>query len=154
MARRHNAKGRSYEGVVPPGKTFYAMRHDIADSDAYRSLGGAAHKVYHLIRRRLDQRPMFFNNGLLALSAEDARRTLQIGKATAIRAFNELIEHGLIRRTKRGSFGDRMASTYALTDMRTVQGGAPTDDWKHWKNRTLVPSVVELGTEMDRHANY
>jgi hypothetical protein len=68
---------------------FYAM----ARSLAFRSLSGAALKVFLEVRTRFNGG----NNGELSLSLDEAARLLGIGKGTAQRAFAELQEKGFLR---------------------------------------------------------
>lgn len=150
MARKHNAKGRtSYSGVVPPGTRFYIMRHDIVKSDAWRSLGGAACKVYAELRCRLDSRPAFNNNGRISLGIDEAARLLGLGNATVHRAFGELIDKGLLRRTMHGSFHARLASTYAFTDLADASGSKPTNEWRGWKRKSSLLAGIEFPSEAE-----
>src|SRR5215469_15568591 len=81
---------------------FYAM----ARSLAFRSLSGAALKVFLEVRTRFNG----CNNGDLSLSLDEAARLLGIGKGTAQRALAELTEKGFIAMTKKGQWYGRRAS--------------------------------------------
>ena len=120
--RRVNTKGRNeYEQYT---KLSYRMLR----SDAFRSLSGGALKVYLELRYRFNGG----NNGRLTLAMDEAARLLGIGKATAVRAFAELIEKGFITLVKRGQWYGRMASEYAVTD-KPIDGQQPTNEWKNWR---------------------
>lgn len=122
--RRVNATGRNEtEQFVPIG---YAM----AQSAAFRSLGGNALKVWVELRSRFNG----MNNGKLTLSLDEAARTLGIGKATAQRAFSELEAKGFIKTTRIGQWYGRLATEYAVTD-RPLNGHLASHDWKRWREK-------------------
>ncbi len=117
--RKVNATGRNdTEQYVP-------IPYTMARHPAWRSLSGAAVKVWVELRSRFNGR----NNGDLSLSLDEAARLLGIGKATAQRAFAELETKGFIKMTKRGQWYGRMATTWTVTD-RSFQGHPPTRDWQ------------------------
>lgn len=107
-------------------------------SPAWRSLGGAAIKVF------LELRSRFYgsNNGKIILSYEDASKTLGLGKATIRRAFDELQEKGFIKLIKKGFWYGRMANEWAVTE-KSYQGHLPTNDWKRWRPKTKGGSKSE-----------
>jgi biotin operon repressor len=156
--RRVDLKGRS------EGKSqYFALSYRMLHSEAWRTLGGAAIKVYGELRSRFNG----FNNGKLFLSLEEAAGLLELGKATVMRAFTELEEKGFIVRTRRGSWYGRQASEWAVTDQE-LGGQQPTNAWKHWRppgparpsvlrwtektkrGSGMDPSAVATGAEMDR----
>ena len=101
-------------------------------SDAWRSLSGAAVKVWLELHTRFNGG----KNGALHLSLNEASVALGIGKATAQKAFAELEEKGFLVRTKVGSWYHRQASEYRLTTkpMHFVRGKeAPTNEWRNWR---------------------
>jgi hypothetical protein len=120
--RRANATGRNETEQYLP--ISYAM----AQSPAWRSLSGAALKVWVELRCRFNGR----NNGQLSLSWDEAARLLGLGKGTVGHAFAELQEKGFIVMTKRGQWYGRLATTWAVTD-KSYQGHAPSRAWNHWK---------------------
>lgn len=125
--RRHkkpNATGRN-EG----GEQFVPLGYPMLRSLAWRSLSGAAIKVWLEIRSRYDGA----NNGKLSLSQDEGARLLGIGKATVARAFAELEAKGFVVLTRRGVWYGRRASEYATTD-RSVNGHLPTHAWKQWRS--------------------
>jgi hypothetical protein len=121
--RRPDATGRSAEPAQ-----YVNVSYRFLQSDAWRSLGGAAVKVYWELRARFNGG----NNGQLHLSLEEAAALLSLGKATILRALQELEAKGFIRLAKRGQWYGRRASEYAVTD-REVDGAPATNDWKDWR---------------------
>jgi hypothetical protein len=122
---RPNAKGRN------DTEQYFKIPYAMARSPAFRSLGGAALKVWIELRSRYNGR----NNGDLSLSLDEGARLLSIGKATVQRAFSELESKGFIKLTKRGQWYGRMATTWAVTD-RPYKGTLATRDWNNWKPET------------------
>ena len=116
---RVNAKGRN------EGEQYIPLPYPMVRSPAWRSLSGAAVKVWVELRSRFNGR----NNGDLSLSMDEAARLLGIGKATVQRALAELEAKGFLRMTKRGHWYGRLATTWAVTD-RSHQGHPPTRDWR------------------------
>lgn len=102
----------------------------------FRSLGGAALKVFLELRCRYVVRGdgRTDNNGELRLPLDEAARLLGLGKATIVRAFEELEAKGFIAKTEQGEWYGRKATQYRTTD-RSYRGAPPTKDWQ----RTTVP---------------
>jgi Fic family protein len=82
------------------GGQYFNVDFPMAHSDAWRSLSGAAAKVWVELRTRYHGN----NNGQLRLSLEDGARVLGLGKSTARRALLELEAKGFIRKTRQGQF--------------------------------------------------
>lgn len=137
--RRVNATGRS-EGDGQWVPLSYSLLH----SPAWRSLSGAAAKVFLELRSRFNGG----NNGKLILSLENAADCLGIGKATVQRALAELVAKGFVIRTRLGNWYGRLASTWAVTD-KGVDGSPPTNAWKQWRP---APEKTERGSNMDPSA--
>lgn len=121
--RRYNATGRS-EG----GEQFLALAYGCLNSPAWRSLSGAAVKVYLEIRSRYNGH----NNGKISLSLEEGAKLLGLGKATVARALAELQEKGFLVLRKQGHWYGRKASEYEVTD-RPRDGYPATHAWKAWQ---------------------
>ncbi len=121
--KRPNATGRN-ETVQ-----YFSVSYAMAQSPAWRSLSGAALKVWVELRCRFNGR----NNGQLSLSWDEAARLLGLGKGTVGRAFAELEAKGFIKMTKRGQWYGRRATTWAVTD-KSYQGHLAAHAWKHWKS--------------------
>jgi hypothetical protein len=111
-----------------PEDQYFGLFYPMARSPAFRSLSGAALKVFIELRTRFNG----CNNGDLSLSLDEAARLLGIGKATAQRAFAELAEKGFIAMTKKGQWYGRRATTWRATD-KGCNGELPTNDWKRWQ---------------------
>ena len=120
---RVNAKGRNKgEGQ------YINLPYELLNSEAWRTLGGAAIKVFFELRTRFHGG----NNGKLHLSLQEAADLLGLGKATVLRAFGQLEERGLVVCTKRGHWYGRRASEWAVFD-RGVDGSPPSYAWKQWR---------------------
>ena len=134
-ARKPNAAGRN------DTEQYLPISYVMANSPAFRSLSGAALKVWVELRTRFNGR----NNGRLTLSWDEAARILHMGKSTIGRAFEELEEKGFIAMTKRGHWYGRMASEWAVTD-KPLDGHLATRAWKNWRpqskpiNSSSVPT--------------
>lgn len=134
--RRANATGRN------EGEQYAALSYPFLRSPAWRSLSGAAVKVWLELRTRYAGA----NNGRLTLSLDEAARVLGLGKASVGRALSELREKGLIVQTRKGQWYGRLASEWAVTD-KSVDGAPPTNAWRQWQpSRTVRPSD-RIGTE-------
>ncbi len=138
-----NAKGRRKgEGQ------FWKLRYDLIKSDAFRSLQGNSVKVLIELRGRFNGA----NNGKLYLSYQEAADLLGMSKSSVKRAFEELLEKGLVRREKDGHWYGRQAAEYSTTfDAR--DGHLKTDDWRNWKkplkqkNKKTVPKRNSNGAD-------
>ena len=138
--RQQDRKGRSTRE-----EQYIALPYNKVRSDAFRSLNGAAVKVY----LELHSRFWGGNNGELSLSLEEGARLLGMGKSTVKRALEELEEKGFIEMMRRGQFVGRQASEYRLTGQR-YQGHLATRDWVGWKpgmpiNSEHGPEVAHIG---------
>ena len=80
------------------GRYVRLMEYMLA-SEAWRSLDPVARSLYVEIARRY--RGPNSNNGKLPYSVREAAAALSVGRSTAGRAFNLLIERGFIRVSKR-----------------------------------------------------
>jgi hypothetical protein len=88
----------------------------------------------------------------------DYGKLLGLGKATVMRALEELEEKGFIAMTRRGHFYCRRASEYRLTGQPTDRNPA-TRDWENWtpdgsenseRGSDTDPSVVVMGPFQNR----
>lgn len=121
----------------------------MARSEAWRSLGGAAIKVWIELHTRFHGG----NNGKLNLSLDEAARALRLGKATVDRALTELIEKGFLVRTRKGQWFGRKASLFALTN-KSCDGRPATNEWMRWvpkpggsRRRQKLAILMELSEE-------
>lgn len=122
--RRHDKTGRS-RGEHQYAKVFYPF----LQSDAYRSLSGAAGKVFWELRSRYNGS----NNGQIRLSQQEAADLLRMSKSTAGRAFDELEQKGFIIKTRQGMFHKHLSSEYATTDL-SFRGMPASNDWREWQD--------------------
>lgn len=100
-------------------------------SEAWRSMSGAALKVYFELHTRYNGG----NNGKLTLSYAEAAEALGMGKATVKRAYEELVEHGLLAMQKEGNWYHRRAHEWRLTTkpMQGAKGKVPaTNEWRNF----------------------
>ncbi len=123
---RSNRTGRS-----KGGGQFVPIPHTMVRSDAWRSLSGAAAKVYIELRARYNGA----NNGDLSLSYREAADYLGLGKTSVKRAFDELQGKGFIVKTSQGHWYERKAATWAATDKPVNHPSAApaTNAWKEWR---------------------
>lgn len=118
-----NAMGRSKSDIQ-----HFPLTYQMAKSAAWRSLSPAAVKVYIELRCRFHGH----NNGEITLSMDEGAALLHMSKSTVKRALEELKDKGFIKRTRRGQWLGRIASTYAVTNVR-LNGNEATNDWKAWR---------------------
>ncbi len=124
---KHDARGRSKN----PEGAFFALPYSVVRHPVFRSLSGAALKVFIELRCRYTVRGdgRTENNGELRLPLDEAARILGMGKATVARAFEELEAKGFIVKTEQGQWYGRKATQYRVTD-RPYKGAPPTKDWQ------------------------
>jgi hypothetical protein len=79
-------KPRAYKKAMSLGEQYLGIGDPMARSEVFRSLSGAALKVWIELRCRYDGK----NNGRLSLSWDEAARLLGLSKSTVGRAFDEL----------------------------------------------------------------
>jgi len=114
-----------------PEGPYFPLPYSVARHPAFRSLSGAALKIFIELRCRFIVRGdgISENNGELRLPLDEAARLLTLGKATVKRAFDELEAKGFIVKTTQGHWYGRKATQYRTTD-RPYQGAPPTKDWQ------------------------
>lgn len=122
---KSNAKGRSKTS------RFVQMDHKILYSPAYRGLSTNARALL------IELIGLFngINNGSLFLSTRDAERLLGVTNDETIRkAFYELVSHGLVQATERGSFSRKAphATAWRLTFLHAFDR-APTNEHRNWR---------------------
>ena len=124
---RHNSKGRSRN---PEGQ-YFLLPYSLVRHPMFRSLSGAALKVFLELRCRYSMRGdgRADNNGELRLPLDEAAKLLGMGKATVKRAFEELEAKGFVVKTEQGQWYGRKATQYRTTD-RPYRGARETKDWQ------------------------
>lgn len=122
---------------MKPGKrtrhSFIMVRHDIYDSDAFQSLSPVARCVWMEIVRRYKGH----NNGKIILSCREVSLRLRVSKDTASRAFNELIDVGLVSIARHGAFHVKIsvAREWKLNH-ESCDNRPPTNEWRKFKIRS------------------
>lgn len=114
---------------------YVNMPYPMLKSDAWRSLSGAAVKVWFELHTRFNGG----NNGNVRLSMNEAVKALSMSKGTAQRAFKELEEKGFISLQISGNWYHRKAHEWRLTTKRVqaLKGvEVATNDWKDWRQKT------------------
>ena len=106
------------------------VRHDIVRSPAYSTLSPAARAIWIELLCRFRG----YNNGEIPLSCREAQQLVNVGKNTAARGFQELMERGLIRIGQESGFSmkSRLARRWILTH-EPLNDQPPTCDWRNWK---------------------
>jgi DNA-binding transcriptional MocR family regulator len=119
--------------------------HFMMNTAAWKSLDSNARAIYvHMAMRYAGPGS---NNGRLAYSVREAASELRIGKSTASRALNALIERGFLVVARRGAFSlkERHATEFRLTEFPSdVDGSLSTKDFATWS-----PDKSKIGTSSD-----
>ncbi|MCZ4258140.1 helix-turn-helix domain-containing protein [Sulfitobacter sp. G21635-S1] len=113
---------------------FAPLTYAMLKSDAWRSLSGAAVRVYLELHTRFNGS----NNGAVRLSYAEASKALGIGKATVQRAFDDLQAKGFLVLERGGNWYHRQAHEWRLTakPVQKAKGReAPTNDWRLWREK-------------------
>lgn len=129
------AKGTQHKGKRSEDGQYVLMPYAHLKSPAWRSLSGAAVKVWFELHTRYNGG----NNGNVRLSMNEAVNALCIGKGTAQRAFQELQDKGFIALQNPGNWYHRRAHEWRITTKRmdTPKGQvAPTNEWRAWTAKT------------------
>lgn len=146
MARKGRKLGRpvNQTGRSKGDGQYAQLSYDMLHSLAWRSLSGAAVKVWLELRTRFHGT----NNGALIFSLDEASRLLSLGKTTVQRALAELQDKGFVICTRKGQWYGRLASTWATTE-KSINGALATNAWKTWRpNPATVGSRVHKKTEI------
>jgi DNA-binding transcriptional MocR family regulator len=108
--RREYHKTRRIKG------RYVALQEYMLDSMAWQSLDGNCRALYVELARRY--RGPNSNNGKIPYSVREAAKALHIGRSTAQRCFDRLIELGFIKVSKQSGFNikGRVATEWLLTE--------------------------------------
>ena len=98
------------------------------ENTAWRSLNGNSIKIYLEICRRYNGS----NNGNISFSYNEGVDLFGMGKSTISRSLKQLELFGFIKRNKVGTFLEKKATSYFITNERTDHT-PPTYDWKNFK---------------------
>ena len=137
--RRPYHKGQRTKG------RYVALPEYMLNSIAWQSLDGNCRALYVEVARRY--RGPNSNNGRIPYGVREAAKGLHIGRSTAQRCFDRLIETGFLRIGNRSGFNmkGRTATEWLLTefaDDTTATMAVPTKDFMKWtgpKIQTTVP---------------
>ena len=125
MSKYKKAKGRN------KGSRHIQLWENMHESEAWRSLSLAARCVWLEVMKRFRGS----NNGDIPLSCREAAEYCLIGKSTAKRAFDELIEKGFLKIGMYSSFTyKKKRSRRWIITHYPYDDKAPTNEWKKWKN--------------------
>jgi hypothetical protein len=135
-----------------PRGRFVSLYEDMTKSAAWESLDGNAKALYVDIAARYNGK----NNGKISFSAREAALVLHVVKDTAARAFNNLIDRGLIEVAKRSGFnvkgGQGRATEYRLTEYACDVTGQPaTYRFKTWRRGKNGKDSFRREKEVDEH---
>jgi hypothetical protein len=131
MTSRYRRVGR----VHPDKGRYVRLPEYMLASAAWQALDGNCRSLYIELARRY--RGPNSNNGKIPYSVREAAAALHIGRSTAQRCFERLIELGFIRVSKRSGFNlkGRVATEWLLTefpdDTSSVTAFA-TKDFMKW----------------------
>ena len=120
MAKKPYSKGGSTESHI-------RITDDVLNSPAYLDLKPTARAL--LIEFVRICRPD--RNGALSISTRAATERLNVTEPTAMKAFEELAEHGFIRLTNNESWMERKAREWELS-IKGVRNREPTNYWRNW----------------------
>jgi DNA-binding transcriptional regulator YhcF (GntR family) len=120
--------------------------HFMMGTAAWKSLDATARAIYiHMAMRYAGPGS---NNGRLPYSVREAATELRIGKSTAARALEALIDRGFIIAVRRGAFSlkARHATEWRLTEFPSDidDKGLPTKEFVRW-----TPEKSKTGTESE-----
>lgn len=123
---------------------FVMLRYDMMDSPAYHSLSPVARCVWHEIRRRYNG----FNNGDIPLSCREAAERVGIGKDTACRAFDELMDRGFVKIGQDAAFNVKthLSRRWILTEEK-LGSRPPSNEWRKWQAKENSEHGPTTGTE-------
>ena len=141
MARK--SKNGATKGKSGDGDQYVNMPYAMLKTPAWRSLSGAAIKVWFELHTRFHGG----NNGKLTLSMNEGAEALGLGKATITRAYEELVEKGFLALEREGNWYHRRAHEWRLTTkpmQRARSKETPTLNYKFWR-----PEKTDRGSETE-----
>jgi hypothetical protein len=137
--RREYHKTRRIKG------RYVALEEYMLGSMAWQSLEGNCRALYVELARRY--RGPNSNNGKIPYSVREAAKALHIGRSTAQRCFDRLIEMGFLKIGKRSGFNmkGRTATEWLLTEFPDDTTGTialATKDFMRWTGPNLNNSPM------------
>lgn len=128
MSNRHKRKGKI---------KFIMIDRYVKQSAAWKALTPVERNAYIELKWRYDG----FNNGRIGLGSRELADEIGMGRDTAARALNRLIEVGLSSKQTPSAFNvkNRAVTEWRLTEYKCdVTGEPPSKDFMRWvpKNKT------------------
>lgn len=125
---------------------YYRVQKSIYDSYAFRSLNFKATALYHHMLTMFNGG----NNGNLSATLSMMKHFGWSSSATLSSAIKELLEHGLIKKTRQGGMGAiKQCSLYAFTHLPVtenarlrIKGEQASHDYKSFVGSTKKKSLV------------
>jgi len=124
--------GKPYKGRKKGAGRHVQLPEWLQASEAWATLPPGPRALYIELKRRFNGT----NNGDIFLSHRDAAIALHVHRNTVGPWFKTLEERGFIHMTRAphlGPSGIGRASTWALAEWRTVDGGKASMAFKKWK---------------------
>ena len=134
MTNRQDYHRSTRKDVRARGR-FVSLTERMLASPAWQALDGNSRALYVELARRY--RGPNSNNGKIPYSVREAAKALNVGRSTAQRCFEQLIELGFIKVSKRSGFSmkGRVATEWLLTEFADDTVGIytqPTKDFMRW----------------------
>lgn len=126
-ARRRRGRGQDKTGRSKGEGQYMNLPYRMVQSAAWRSLSGAAVKVWLELRTRFHGS----NNGDLHVSYGEAAELLGMSRSSVGRAFEELQVKGFVVKTRQGHFYRSHANEWRVTDLKYGTENA-SRDWEAW----------------------
>ena len=117
-------------GRREPVEKFIRLPHELFFSPAWRSLSCNARAAWLEVFGRYNG----FNNGEIPLSCREVAISCGLGKTTAARAFDELINRGFLTIEEESAFNmkQKKSRRWYMTHLDSDKRMA-TNRWKRWK---------------------
>ena len=125
MAQKLKRKGK---------KKFIMIESYVKRSGAWRALTPVERATYLEVKWRYDG----LNNGRIGLGCRELADEIGMGRDTASRALDGLVDKGFIKKAKPSAFNvkNRAATEWRLTEYRCdVTGDLPTKEFMRWQGQ-------------------
>jgi hypothetical protein len=142
MTNRRDYHKRTAKDVKADGRYVRLTEYMLASS-AWQALTGNSRALYIELARRY--RGPSSNNGKIPYSVREVASALAIGRSTAQRCFEQLMDFGFVKIGKRSGFNmkGRVATEWMLTefpDDTTSTTGIASKDFMKWTAEDLIHS--------------